>query len=174
MAELNQCTYVEWFRFKQCTIRSCKNWTIITQSRCMAIDRVQPAGAKIITDAELHMYKYPTQKVSTRLVAMKRKKALLRVKSVLILKEYVSHLYLKYLDTRQRPVRNRHTEKAEKSFPLRIRQLRFDNWMWPHIVSQEEYKEFLQTRRGECSSFSLQDLLQMTEMKFSALAASIN
>jgi len=172
--KIHQCVYVPWFHFKKCTIKTCKNFTSITETQCLALDRVQPSGVKVITDAELHMYKFPNAKISTRLVSMKRKKALARVKSVLILKEYLAWIYSKYKDTQQVSKQNRYTEKVEKAFPLKIKQLRFENWMWPHLVSEAEYREFTRNHEGECSQFTLQELLHMTDLKFKTLVQSLN
>ncbi len=176
MSELavNQCVYVEWYQFKTCTIRTCKNFTDITKSKCLAIDRVQPAGTKVITDAELHMYKFPGAKVSTRLVSMKRKRAVLRVKSVLILRKFIDFLTDKHQETKIRKHSNRYVARAETVFPLKIKQLGFQNWMWPYLVSEQEYKEFTTSCQGECSEFALHDLLHMTDLKFRVLVQSLS
>ena len=171
--EINQCVYVHWYKFKQCRIKTCKNYTSITSTHCLTIDRVQPAGVKIITDAELHMYKFPADNISTRLVSLKRKKALTRVKSVLILRQFIAYLYGKYAQEEAKDVHTKYTERAEKAFPLKIQKLGFRRWMWHHLVSAQEYKEFTRGREGECTLFALHDLLHMTDMKFKALCQSL-
>lgn len=161
-----------WYKFHKCEVKTCKNFTPITKSSCLAIDRVNPSGVKSITDAELHMYKYPEAKVSTRLISLKRKSAVDRVKAILILREYIE--FIKVSKEKGMPIVTASTAKAESAYPLKVKRLKFEQWMWPHLVSPTLYKEFLSTRSGECSLIDLHQLLNITAMKFDALVRSIN
>jgi len=170
--QINSCLYVDWYKFHKCEIKTCKNYTPITKNSCLALDRVNPSGVKSITDAELHMYKYPEAKVSTRLISLKRKAAVDRVKFILILKEYLD--YIRETKDKGSSVSSNYTIKIEAAYPLKVKRLRFEKWMWPHLVSDTEYREFLSSRNGECSLIALHQLLNMTAMKFDALVRSLN
>lgn len=163
--EANQCPYVSWFRFQKCTIRSCKNFSTKTKSCCLAIDREAPTGNKIISDAEIHLFKYPNDGVSTRHVSMKRKKAVDRVKCMLMLHSFIVHIKGKYGSSSE--VEREHFDPAigvaESAYPLRIPRLQFKNWMWTRLLSETEFALFLKDSQGECAEFGMHDLLSMSE-----------
>lgn len=167
---IHTCIYVEQFQFRQCTIKTCKNYTPITTSKCLAIDRVQPVGNKIISDAELHLYKYSSEKVSTRLISLKRKKAITRVKAILIL-----HSLLEYIRENYKPkgrVWDGSTMmKAESEYPLKVRRLQFKNWMWPYLVSKKVWNKFATKKGGECAAFKPHMLLNLDRESFDSLIA---
>jgi hypothetical protein len=169
---IRACVYIDWYKFRRCDVRTCKNFTSATSSRCLAIDRVQPIGNKIISDAELHMFKYPKAGVSTRLISLRRKKAVQRVKAILVLHEFVS-----YINQTKRPDdrywSGKLVERLELDYPLRIMKLGYMNWMLPHLTSVDLYEQFATKMKGECLSFKIHHLLDITEMKFQALLKSI-
>lgn len=160
----NTCPYIGWYRFQKCTISTCKNFSTKTKSSCLAIDREAPIGNKVISDAEIHLYKYPDADVSTRLVSMRRKKAVTKVKCMLALNGYLAHLRIKYSMTSEAMQEYRAPEigVAESSYPLRVPQLQFKNWMWHVLLSAKEYAAFTNIGDGECSEFELHDLLSLS------------
>lgn len=162
------CVYVDNYKFHECTIKSCKNFTDVTRSKCLAIDRVQPVGNKIISDAELHLYKFGKEKVSTRLISIKRKKAITRVKAILIL-----HSFIEYIRDNHRPKKRAYEgkliEKLELDYPLKVRKLQFYNWMWPYLTSKKVWKKFTTKKGGECAAFKVHMLLNLTRMKYETL-----
>lgn len=160
----SQCPYIGWYRFQKCTISTCKNFSAKTRSSCLALDREAPVGNKIISDAELNLYKYPDAGVSTRLVSMRRKKAVARVKSMLALNGYIAHLRVKHGMTSEAAQEYRAPEigVAESAYPLRVPQLQFKNWMWKLLISDKEYEAFTMIGGGECADIELHDLLSMT------------
>lgn len=168
LRKVNACVYVEGYRFYECVIRSCKNFTDVTKTKCLAIDRVQPIGNKVISDAELHLYKFSKDKVSTRLVSIKRKKAVTRVKAILIL-----HAYIEYIRENHKPKEEAYSgkmvEKLELDYPLRVRKLQFYNWMWPYLTSKKVHAKFVRKKGGECAAFKIHMLLNLTRMKYETL-----
>ncbi len=167
-----QCVYIDWYKFKQCTIRTCKNYSSGTVTRCLAIDRVQPMGNKIISDAELHLFKFPGTGVSTRLISIKRKKAVTRVKCILILQKFIEYIRL-YHEPDERYWSGKLVERLELDYPLRVMRLGYMNWMLPYLTSRKTYAKFASKNGGECEAFKIHTLLGMTEMKFKALRKSI-
>lgn len=170
--DINVCLYQEWYKFHTCSIRSCKNYTEVTKSKCLAIDRVQPVGSKVISDSELHYFKFSDKNVSTRLISLKRKKAVTRVKAILILNSLIE-----YIRDECKPVgeelSGKAVEKLESSYPLKIKKLGYARWMLPYIVDEKFYKKFLKKKEGECSSFKLCTILSLTPMKFERLLTQL-
>lgn len=166
---VHQCIYVEGYQFHECAITSCKNHTEVTKTKCLAIDRVQPVGNKIISDAELHLYKYSDQKVSTRLISLKRKKAIARVKAILILYQFIEYIRDNYKPKGDRVYNGKLVEKMELSYPLKISKLRFFNWMWPYLTSKKVWRKFAKKGGGECGTFKVYMLLNLTRMKYESL-----
>ena len=166
--KVHSCVYVEGYRFYECVIKTCKNFTDVTKTKCLAIDRVQPVGNKIISDAELHLYKFTDTRVSTRLVSIKRKKAVTRVKAILILNSLIEFIRENYKPG-EKAYSGKMVEKLELDYPLRIRKLQFYNWMWPYLTSKKVYKKFVTKKGGECSTFKVHMLLNLTRMKYETL-----
>lgn len=170
--QIHSCIYVENFQFHECTIKSCKNFTDVTTSKCLAIDRVQPVGNKIISDAELHLYKYSADKVSTRLISIKRKKAITRVKAILILHSLLEYIRDNY-KPKDRVYNTELVEKIESDYPLKIGKLQFYNWMWPYLTSKKVWKKFSKLKGGECADFKIYMLLNLTKAKYDTLISQL-
>lgn len=170
--QVHTCIYVEAYQFNECTIRTCKNFTDVTASKCLAIDRVQPVGNKIISDAELHLYKYSADKVSTRLISIKRKKAITRVKAILILHSLLEYIRDNY-KPKDRVYNTKLIEKLENEYPLKVSKLQFYNWMWPYLTSKKVWKKFAKLKGGECSDFKIYMLLNLTKSKYDTLISQL-
>lgn len=158
---MNTCIYVEWYKFKVCEIKTCKNHSNITPTRCMAIDRRQPSGNKVISDAELHYYKFEPS-VSTRLVSYQRKTCVERVKKILVLYEFIQ-----YLNKNHKGIQYEHKRFTylQNRYPLKVKKLGFKPWMW-EFMTTEVFNSFLETKEGECEKFTLYQLLNLSESKF--------
>ena len=171
--QVQTCVYVPAFKFKKCDIRSCKNWSEVTKASCLAIDRAQPVGNKIISDAEIHLFKFDKAGVTGRLVAAKRKRAVSRVKSILTLHAYINWIRAKFKPTEPKFYRGKYIERAELEYPLKVSRVGFKNWMWPHLVDTDVYKQFLGKKEGDCTEIELHHMLDMTDLKFSVLAEQV-
>lgn len=161
--EVNTCPYVDWYKFKTCGVKTCKNWTSKTKSHCLAIDREAPTGNKVISDAEIHLFKFHKDGVSTRLVSMRRKKAVGKVKCILALHGFIEYIRTEHSAQRSKVFKHDLISEAEKSYPLKIKRLGFQNWMWAVMTSKKHYKLFASTGRGECAAFGLHELLDMDQ-----------
>lgn len=167
-----RCPYQSWYRFTTCTIRTCKNHTEKTKSCCLAIDRKAPVGSKAISDAELHLFKFTNEDVSTRCVSTKRKRAVSQVKCMIALYGYLSYLRSKYEGSREssKEYRDPRIGVAESRYPLKIPRLRFKNWMWKLMLSQKEYDAFAESGGGgECREFELHEVLALRKEQLEAL-----
>lgn len=177
----NQCPLVEWYRFKQCTIATCKNFSTKCKSNCMQLDRIEPKGTKVISDAELHLYKFPDEAVSTRLIALRRKKAVSQVKNILILKHFIA--YLKEVQVKASKINLKYEsdliDRYKNKYPFKIKRLGFEDWMWPFITDEvvfSTYKTRAHAKRdptNELSLVTLKDILSITEPRLIALRDSI-
>jgi uncharacterized protein YeeX (DUF496 family) len=137
----------------------------------LGIDRVVPVGNKIISDAELNLYKYKTP-VSTRLVAMNRKKAIDRVKMVLVLNKFLEYIRdigkagnLEYIIEA--------VQEMESAYPLKLKRLQFQNWMWPYLVDVMIWRTFLESNPGECKDFSIYAVLDVSKEKYAVVRDQI-
>jgi hypothetical protein len=174
--EVKICPYVETYKFNVCGITTCKNHTIKTESNCLELDRVKSIGNKIISDSELNLYKFTSKKVSTRLVSMKRKEAVDRVKCLLILRELLEYIIKNYGDEEETLplVTGKYIRLKQTTYPLKIRKLRFKNWMWYRITDPEVYQNFIKHQPGgDCKNYSVEQLLHITELKYTKLLKEI-
>jgi hypothetical protein len=167
-----QCLYVSWYKFHKCTIKTCKNYTEMTEHQCLGVDRIKAEGAKIISDAEIHLYKFSKDGISTRLVQLRRKTATTRVQCMMILKEYLE--YIRANKPSGGVFTSTELLAAEKSYPLKVSRLGWQNWMWEYFLDKEVWASFRATKTADLSSISFDQLLCMKVSKYKKLEHDFN
>jgi hypothetical protein len=170
------CPFVPEYEFKLCEIKTCKNHSPITDCFCLAIDRVSTTGVKVISDAEITLFKFSDEKVTTRLVSMRRKEAVERVKCMLILKRYIDFIIEKYEVQGEDShfVSGKYIQKMQTVYPLSTRRLNFKNWIWHYMCDEDVHNEFIQKQNGgECKEFKIEQLLRTTSLKYEKLTHEI-
>jgi len=145
----------------------------VTKTSCLAVDRAPPVGNKVISDAEIHLFKFNNTGVTGRLVAAKRKRAITRVKSILTLHAYITWIRGKFKPEEHKFYRGKYLERAELEYPLKISRIGFKNWMWIHIVNKDVYKQFLGKKEGDCTEIELHHMLDTTDLKFNTLVEQV-
>lgn len=176
-AAVHECVYVDWYKFKMCTIKTCKNHSLAVPSRCLAVDRVAPSSNKVISDAELNLYKFAEDGISTRLVSIKRKKAIDRLRNILILDEYIEFIKRNFAESRKinPKLPQRMISRLEARFPLKVKRLDYQRWMLKHVFDDLLFKEFLENRvRGDKTEFKLHEILGLTQMKFDVVVKALS
>lgn len=177
-SEVQYCQYNKDYRFRQCGITTCKNHTEVTPHKCLAIDRVSPNGAKLITDVELHHYKLPDANISTKYVSIRRKEAMKRCSAVLTLLKFIEFISEKYKNKKDAASKKMESVNEEKivrcqsSYPLNLPDLKFQPWMWNWLVSKKAFEEFKSKHGGKGGSIDElghHDLLDLTEARFAAV-----
>ena len=164
---VHSCIYEEWYKFVKCEVSTCKNHTTLTRSNCLAVDRIRPEGTKIISDAELNLYKFAGQGLSVRFVQMKRKFAVDRIVAMMVLKEYIEYIRITY---KSGGVFNTESMlKAETMYPLKIRKLGFENWMWEHLLDEDVWKKFCDKKQVKTENISIRIILAMKIKTFNRL-----
>ena len=168
---VHKCMYVPWYEFKKCTVTTCKNHTEAVSNGCLALNRVIPEGAKVISDEELRLFKFSGKKITTRLVSEKRKQAVDRVRAALIVREYVKYIREEHhIPGQQAVFTYTILLKLQRRFPLNLKPIGFENWMWEHLLDADTFAKFKQARRGgECGSVRLQDILALNDERWALL-----
>lgn len=154
-----QCVFVDWYRFKRCEVTTCKNWTSRTEHACLGVDRVQPTGNKIISDSELHYFKFYDSGISTKYVSIKRKETTQRVKAILTLHSFLRFISTRYGERPKQSFLNPRIQTLEKKYPFKVKRLGYENWMLPYLVSKKAFKAFLHGKEGEVMELSLSEVL---------------
>lgn len=167
-----QCPLVDWYQFKKCTIKTCKNHTSITKHGCLEIDRKKPDGLKYISDAELNLYKMGTHGISTRLVQVHRKAALHSVKAILILREYIEYIGANF--TAGGVFKTPEVLLLEQQYPLKVARLGWQNWMWEYLLDEKLWRTFAEKGSGECGEFHIYQLLSIKLSRFEKLLHELN
>ena len=170
--QIKTCPYVEWYQFKVCTIKSCKNFNTVTPSRCLAVDRIRPEGTKVISDAELNLYKFPESGLSTRVIQIKRKRATDRITSLLLLSRFIEYIKENFEEggVFTTPIIN----EAETKYPLNIPKLGWENWMWEYLMDESVWEAFCKKVGGQSKEFPVQRLLAMKLVTFEKLCKQYN
>jgi hypothetical protein len=173
---VHTCVFVPEYKFKVCEITTCKNYSAVTPCCCLAIDRAKTQGTKFISDAELHLFKYSAKKVTTRFVAMKRKKAVDRVKNILILKKLIDYIRDMYeAQGESSPfIKGKYAQKAQTIYPLYIEKLGFKNWMFHYLIDEEVQKEFIESNTGgECKKLEINKILNLSDFVYNKILKEI-
>lgn len=138
----------------------------------MEVDRKRPEGTKVISDAELNLYKMGGRGISTRLVQIHRKSATQSVKAILILKEYIDYIERNFDDGCV--FDKAELLQLEKEYPLKIKRLGWRNWMWEYILDEKLWGKFAEAKGGECKDFSIHQLLSISLARFEKLLQDFN
>ena len=126
----------------------------------------------MISDAEINLYRLDS-KENTRHVQVRRKRAIRKVKSILILREFVEFIRTNHTEGGVWTGTNVH--KLEASYPLRLTKLGWKNWMWEYFLDAEVWDKFCSTTKGgECSEFGLHTLLSTKLETIAALYKELN
>lgn len=157
--KIQSCPYVDWYKFLRCRVTTCKNYNRVTECRCLAIDRIRPEGNKVISDSEINLYRFQSRE-NTRNVQVKRKRAIRRVKSILVLREFLQFIRNEYKTGGVWSSKT--TKKLQGRYPLRISQVGWENWMWEFFLDSKVWDAFCVTKGGkggEYREFNLHTLL---------------
>lgn len=166
-----QCPLNENYRFRtKCTIRSCKNYSSFTETRCLGLDVKFASDDKTITDVELLHYKFDDREVSLKDVSNVRKKAVERVKNVLALYRLVSYIADKEDFTEGTNYQygvSPNIDDLLRSKPLRIKLLGFQPWMLKFIFDEKYVKEVVGPK------FKIQQVLGLKTKEYSSIVSSV-
>ncbi len=158
---MNRCIFVDWFHFNgKCPVRTCKFNTVRLDSGCMAKTLTATDNKKIVSDHELMYHKF--SELNLAQVAAKRKEAILRVKKMLVLYEYIEFLKenckLQKCDS---PVLN----ELLSVFPFKLKKLSLSVEILYH-VNDKTFAKFAEAKQLK-EGFELIDVLFMTKKQWS-------
>jgi len=172
-SEFAQCTYVDWYKFRQCTVQSCKNCTDRTEHRCLGVDRVQPAGNKTISDAELHYFKLHKLGYSTKYVSVKRKEAIKKVQAILVLNKFLQYVAETYKNRPHLVFVASAVTAIEGQYPLNLDRLIYENWMLNYLVSNKVWNRFKKGKLGEIQDLTLPEVLGMSSTVYHKILSTV-
>lgn len=168
---MKTCIYVPWYKFKQCEVRTCKNWTDKTTHKCLAVDRVRPEGSKIISDAEINYYKFAEQGISSRLIQIKRKKATSRVEAIIMLSEFIK--FIKENCESGGVFKTQVSDRMEARYPLKFKKVGFENWMWEYLTDEKVLDAFYRKCRP-ANKLPVHIMLRMKLVSYVKLIKQLN
>lgn len=158
-----QCKLVEWYKFNdQCCIKTCKYWSGVTPTHCLAIDHKFPSGDRTISESELLLYKFrPEDNMDTRSISSFRKRGPADITNTLIAYHFIEYIAEEYGSKRTKLVgKNRRFERLFEQTNLRFRRIGYKHWMLPYLIDQKIWNEFKQKRNidpevGQAEAFLL-------------------
>jgi hypothetical protein len=161
----NQCPLVEWYKYKnKCTIATCKFNTQALASGCIAIERLDTNGKKLLTDRELCYYKF-NNSISVVEVTQHRKKVMQRVKRILTL-----HYYVQYIHTNVKLVEYKVPKiclKLLRKPPFKLAKLNINEITLCNMLNVNNFNAFKQSMKLD-SDFHIWDVFFMTQKKWEA------
>ncbi len=161
---LHECIYLENYRFYECSVKTCKNWSAEVKTRCLGIDRINPIGNKHISDSEILIYKLKDTNVQLRMVSLRRKEAVDSIKCMYILDKFIG-----WIVDNGEPIKGYQPKpsmlECEKRYPLKVKLLKFESWMW-YYMTELVYTEFTNRVGGETVDYSMKDLLDLSAPQY--------
>jgi len=169
--KIKQCPLNENYLFKtRCRINTCKFFSPTTANRCLGMDIVFSAEDKPVSDAELLYYKFHDREMTVKDVARVRKKAIDRVKSLIILHRLIQTISEKCeVDQGMSyvPGRSKIVDRVLSAEPLSYPMLDFHPWMLCYLFDEK----FITTHVGH--KFKLKEALKLKTKDFSAFAKDV-
>lgn len=165
---IHECRYIENYRFSQCCLKKCKNYSPFVESRCIAVSRVDPIGEKAFSDAELLFFKLRDEGIQARAASLKRKEAVDRIKGVMLFSSYIQFLNKNYKEKQQDfELRRIHIELSKEKI-FKSKTLGFESWMWQFVENKKIFEEFKNSVDLEVE-FTLDDMLCLSKPKMKQL-----
>lgn len=167
---MKKCPMCPRYKFKTtCRVTTCKMWTPITASNCLAIDIKFSAEDKPFSDGELLHYKFSDKELSVKDIAKIRRQAVDRVKGLIMLSQFI--LTLKENPPQQKyqhvPGKSKVVDAILNTPPLSLPRLEFESWMLPLIFDTELAEATIGKK------FRLKDALQLGAKEFSAVERDV-
>lgn len=162
--EVKTCPLYSGYKFKtKCCINTCKFHTTRTRNNCLGMDITFSAEDKPFSDPELLHYKFPEQELTVKDVSKIRKKAVDRVKHLILLQHIIGVLAetkspkdgFNYVPGKSTLIDNLLTSK-----PLCLKKLHFEPWMLTLL-----FDDALTTSIAG-AKFKLKDSLQLSNKDF--------
>lgn len=168
---VKQCPLQPDYKFRtQCRIRTCRNFTPCTESRCLALDTRFSSDDKTVSDGELLRYKFGDKEMSVKDVTKIRKRAVDSVMSSLSLYRLISAIMERH--SREEgfayvPGQSEIVDRVVTSKPLRIKLLRFEPWMLKFLLDTDFVSGVLETK------FKVKDALRLKPAEYTELLNAI-
>lgn len=141
---IHTCPLLSDFKFnKRCSIKTCQHYNLLTERRCLSLDRKVSSDAKTFTDKELLLYKFP-KNTTLRDVSTKRRFSLAQIRNITALYYFVHYISENY------PRKNNYVTGEDPNLDelisksnLVYKQLGIKfSWMLPHIINESTFEKF--------------------------------
>lgn len=163
------CPLHSTYKFStSCRVTTCKNYTEVTASKCLALD-VKPAADKNFSDSELAYYKF-NNALKIAEVTELRKTAMTKVKSTLIINKIIEAIKQKKPKPSFFYVEGEHKEVDAilAKRPLSFKYLEFSPWMLSYLFDEA----FVKSVAG--MNYNVADLLELKTQEYNKLANIVN
>ena len=166
---MNLCPLNNWYTFNTCKITTCKYSSSKLKTGCMRLERKNTEGYKSMSDGELFYYKF-TEEEDIKKAASVRRKAVSRVKSILVL-----HRFLDYIRENFEPLFFLDEESKELTsilsmYPFNVKELKVEYWMLFYIFDDSVFHRFTNSNRsGDVKAFTCGSVLSMSKRVFFSL-----
>lgn len=169
--DIKQCPLNERYKFKtKCRITTCKFYSPVTRNRCLGMDIRFSAEDKPVSDAELLRYKFPDKEMTLRDTTRLRKKAVDRVKNLIVLHKLIHVIEekmspeegLDYVEGKSEVV-----DRVLLTSPLSLPILNFKPWMLTLIMDEEIVSSVVGNK------FRLKDALKLKTKEFSEFSKAV-
>lgn len=163
MTKIHHCPLVEWYRYSsKCQIITCKFNTDVLDSGCIAIERIDTNGKKLLTDRELRYYKFNND-ITVQEVTQHRKKVMIRVKRIIALHYYVDHIFT-YIDQKDYILPPECEELLTKA-PFKLKRLNINNKVLGNMFILNNFTSFKNKVKLD-EDFQIWDLFFMTQKRW--------
>lgn len=168
----HQCRVNPDYFFDKCVVTTCKNYSGVVESRCLAADRKDCLNSERgMSDHEIRFFKqYPSIKQVTR----NRKQAFNSVYAILILDKYIEYLdQMRRVDIDPAIMNDRQVASVLAKYPLNVQEFTITPSLLYYLFDEATYSAFSVRTCKMCNEYSLSAILGIDQPVLAALAAKV-
>ena len=175
--EVSECPEQDFFAYLgKCPINTCQYHTTETSRGCLALDRKESSN-KVITDIELHHYKFKNTGITQRNVNTKRKVAIGRVRNLIVLQYFIFYIEERFNEEdglQYEPGISQRVDALVNSYPLRIKRLKFKPWMLAFVLDESILQEYMDSAvQNKNSDVNLKNMLDLVPKKLAKVQLDV-
>ena len=164
----HQCRANPDYYFDECCVSSCKNYSAVIQSKCLAEERKDCLNSdRGISDHEIRFFKSYS---SVKQVVRNRKQAFNSVYAILILDKYLDYInQLQKVPTKEQILLEKDISAVLKKYPLNLPDFNITPSLLVYLFDEATYNAFSVRTCKMCNEYSLHAILNLDEQSVMSL-----
>ena len=168
----HQCRANPDYYFDECCVSSCKNYSAVIPSKCLAVERKDCLNSdRGISDHEIRFFKNYS---SVKQVVRNRKQAFNSVYSIIILDKFIDYInQLQKVFVPQQILLEKDISEVLTKYPLNLPDFNVTPSLLVYLFDEATYNAFSVRTCKMCNEYSLHSILNLDEQSVLALRAKV-